>query len=217
MEKSILPRIEKKRTQKEPLAELLGRIDEAIESISEKAENNPEESEPASTASDDSIKLALKDNSIEHDPDPFEAQKEEEIVFDDFISELADPDNETSETGQIDEQYMARIEPVERESNETLIPFPNLIITAGIQAGKKIPLLPMTMTIGREHDNNIELKDEEVARYHSRILFHDGQFVLEDLKNSTGTWVNKKKISRVTLKNSDKIRLGSTELIIDFS
>lgn len=94
--------------------------------------------------------------------------------------------------------------------------FPVLIIVGGPGSGKKLPLVPMTMTVGREHDNNIELKDEDVARYHARISFQRGQYILEDLESSTGTWVNDERITETTLKQGDKIRVGATELVIDF-
>jgi hypothetical protein len=94
--------------------------------------------------------------------------------------------------------------------------FPVLIIVGGPGSGKKLPLVPMTMTVGREHDNNIELKDEDVARYHARISFQRGQYVLQDLESSTGTWVNDERITDVVLKQGDKIRVGATEMIIDF-
>jgi hypothetical protein len=94
--------------------------------------------------------------------------------------------------------------------------FPVLIVTRGPGSGKKIPLVPMTMTLGREHDNNIELKDEDVARYHARISFQRGRYLLQDLESSSGTWVNDLRITETTLKHGDKIRVGNTELIIDF-
>lgn len=94
--------------------------------------------------------------------------------------------------------------------------FPVLIIVGGPGAGKKLPLVPMTMTVGREHDNNIELKDEDVARYHARISFQRGQYVLQDLESSSGTWVNDERISETVLKQGDKIRVGATEMVIDF-
>lgn len=94
--------------------------------------------------------------------------------------------------------------------------FPVLIITKGPGSGKKLPLLPMTMTLGREHDNNIELKDEDVARYHARIVYKKGEFCLEDLDSSSGTWVNDERIKEAVLNHGDKIRVGGTELMIDF-
>jgi hypothetical protein len=94
--------------------------------------------------------------------------------------------------------------------------FPNLVIIKGTGAGKKIPLLTLTMTIGREHDNNIEIKDEEVARYHARLTHRDGVYHIEDLGSSTGTWVNGEKVDGKVLTHGDKITLGKTELLIDF-
>ncbi len=94
--------------------------------------------------------------------------------------------------------------------------FPILVVTKGAGAGKKLPLVPMTMTIGREHDNNIELKDEDVARYHARISYERGHYILQDLDSSSGTWVNDEKITEAQLKHGDKILVGSTEMLVDF-
>ncbi|MFQ5510285.1 MAG: FHA domain-containing protein [Candidatus Krumholzibacteriia bacterium] len=94
--------------------------------------------------------------------------------------------------------------------------FPVLIITKGPGAGKKLPLVPMTMTIGREHDNNIELKDEEVSRYHARISYESGEYVIKDLDSSSGTWVNEERIAEAALNQGDRIQVGATELVIDF-
>ncbi|MEE9269595.1 MAG: FHA domain-containing protein [Candidatus Krumholzibacteria bacterium] len=94
--------------------------------------------------------------------------------------------------------------------------FPVLIITKGPGAGRKLPLVPMTMTIGREHDNNIELKDEEVSRYHARISYEGGQYLIKDLDSSSGTWINEEKISEKALEHGDKIRLGGIEMVVDF-
>jgi hypothetical protein len=95
--------------------------------------------------------------------------------------------------------------------------YPSLVIRSGVHAGKIVPLLPMTMSIGREHDNNIELKDPEVARYHARILYADARFVIEDLESSTGTWVNGERLTRAALNDGDVIRIGGTELVLEFA
>jgi hypothetical protein len=93
---------------------------------------------------------------------------------------------------------------------------PILVVTQGPSAGKRVPLVPTTMTLGREHDNNIELKDEEVARYHARIAFDSGEYRIEDLDSSTGTWVNGNRIAKASLSHGDKIKLGRTEILINW-
>jgi pSer/pThr/pTyr-binding forkhead associated (FHA) protein len=92
---------------------------------------------------------------------------------------------------------------------------PSLVFVSGAHAGQSIALLPTTLTIGREHDNNVEIKDPDVARYHARIMNERGNYVVEDLDSSTGTWVNGQRTRRATLAQGDVIRVGQTELAFD--
>jgi len=94
---------------------------------------------------------------------------------------------------------------------------PTLSVRTGPHAGRTIPLLPMTMSIGRESDNNIELKDPDVARYHARIVYERGRFSLENLDGSNGTYINGESVSRADLNDGDRIVIGSTELVFELS
>jgi hypothetical protein len=93
---------------------------------------------------------------------------------------------------------------------------PSLVFVSGPHAGQSIPLLTTTLTIGREHDNNIEIKDADVARYHARILNDRGEYVIEDMASTTGTWVNGTRAQRAPLGHGDVIRIGQTEIAVDF-
>lgn len=132
---------------------------------------------------------------------------------DDPLSALADPSDERRATQT--SKVTTSTKTVDR-ATATATGFPNLVIITGHSSGRKVPLLPMTMSIGREHDNNIELKDPEVARYHARVLFENGRFILEDLESSNGTWLNGEQIKQSSLVNGDRIKLGDTEMVIDF-
>jgi len=127
---------------------------------------------------------------------------------DDPLAALADPTGDQIKT--------KTPETTEPEPEAVCMGFPNLVMITGPSSGRKIPLLPMTMSIGREHDNNIELKDPDVGRYHARILYENGRFLLEDLESSNGTWVNGEKITSTTLKNGDRVKIGEIEMAIDF-
>ena len=48
-----------------------------------------------------------------------------------------------------------------------------------------------------------------MSRRHAAITFEDGQFILTDLDSRNGTFVNKKRIRRTALHNSDKISFGT--------
>lgn len=124
----------------------------------------------------------------------------------DPLAHLADPCDESSDG---DSDVSARSAAPVRTG------IPILSVKSGPGAGKRLPLLPVSMTIGREVDNNIELKDKDVARYHARISYESGRHVIEDVEGSSGTFVNGKKITRTALNPGDVIRVGGTELSMD--
>jgi hypothetical protein len=131
----------------------------------------------------------------------------------DPLANLADPGNESAEPSGAP---TPRRGPAPRaDSPPTGLPI--LTVASGPGAGKKLPLLPVTMTLGREVDNNIELKDKDVARYHARISYESGKYVIQDLEGSSGTFVNGQKVTKAALAPGDVIRVGSTELTLDMA
>jgi hypothetical protein len=106
--------------------------------------------------------------------------------------------------------------PASRPAQRNPARTPSLVFVNGAHAGESVPLLPTTLTIGREHDNNVELKDPDVARYHARIVYERGNYIVEDLESTTGTWVNGEKTRKSPLNHGDVVRVGSTEIAIDF-
>jgi hypothetical protein len=79
----------------------------------------------------------------------------------DPLSALADPSDEQRESSDAPDAGSADTDATAKE--EVCMGFPNLVIVSGASSGKKVPLLPMTMSVGREHDNNIELKDTTIT------------------------------------------------------
>jgi hypothetical protein len=124
-------------------------------------------------------------------------------IEEDPLADLADP--------LIDESYSDPETSDRDRSSPPKSGTPTLTIK-GPGIDKVVPVLPITMSIGREHDNNIEIKDEEVSRYHARITHENGRYVLRTLEESSNTWVNGERMSEVVLKDKDKIRIGRTEL-----
>ncbi|MBP2681571.1 MAG: hypothetical protein H6Q78_1434 [Candidatus Krumholzibacteriota bacterium] len=129
----------------------------------------------------------------------------------DSLSDLADPsdDRTAPPAGSTSQPVERRIEP-----SDTL---PILTVVSGPAAGKRVPLLPMTMTLGREVDNNIEIKDIDVARYHARISFEGGHYTIQDLEGSSGTFVDGQKVSKAILSPGSKIRVGNSELSLELA
>jgi pSer/pThr/pTyr-binding forkhead associated (FHA) protein len=100
-----------------------------------------------------------------------------------------------------------------------------LVIERGKSAGKQFLLSSAESQIGRWDadggvfpDVDLDTDDPEakVSRRHARVTFRDGQYFLEDLGSTNGTFVNRgKRLSpgtRQSLKDGDEIIVGKTFL-----
>lgn len=70
-----------------------------------------------------------------------------------------------------------------------------------------IALDKAVVRIGRDLDNDVLISAPTVSGHHAQIEFQNGQFYLQDLRSSNGTFVNKQKVEgNVLLKSGDIIR-----------
>jgi pSer/pThr/pTyr-binding forkhead associated (FHA) protein len=79
--------------------------------------------------------------------------------------------------------------------------------------GKQFPVGSGDVTLGRDAGNTVPLPDADVSRQHARIVRTGNSHVLVDMDSTNGTRVNGKRVSEVTLRRGDKIKLGSTTLV----
>ncbi len=87
-------------------------------------------------------------------------------------------------------------------------PAAELIVLAPSGQRSRASVNSFPFLIGRQADNNLVLRDNRASRQHTRILWEDGQYVIEDLNSRHGTWVNGERIARHVLRNSDRIEFG---------
>ena len=93
-------------------------------------------------------------------------------------------------------------------------PSATLVIRQGPQAGMSFPLSGGQAVIGREEGLEISLQDPESSRRHSRVSWQAGQFVIEDLGSTNGTFVNGVQITAPQMLNpGDSIGVGQTSLV----
>lgn len=67
-------------------------------------------------------------------------------------------------------------------------------------------------TLGRGSDCDIVLPDLTVSRFHARMEWEKGAFVIYDNNSSNGISLNGNKITSAALKSTDRISLGKTQL-----
>jgi hypothetical protein len=89
-----------------------------------------------------------------------------------------------------------------------------LHVTSGSLAGTSVPLGTQPITLGRAHDSTIVLDDDFASSRHARV-FPDpsGQWVVEDLGSTNGTYLDRTKINSPTpVPMGVPIRIGKTVL-----
>lgn len=78
---------------------------------------------------------------------------------------------------------------------------------------KEFSLAQGNLTIGRLPDNTVQVDNPAVSSHHARIYWDTDHFVLEDLNSLNGTFVNNRRVSKVTLKEGDQVLVGKHTLV----
>ncbi len=89
-----------------------------------------------------------------------------------------------------------------------------LFVSSGSLAGTSVPLGTQQITLGRAHDSTIVLDDDFASSRHARI-YQDpsGQWVVEDLGSTNGTYLDRTKITGpAPVPVGVPIRIGKTVL-----
>jgi len=72
--------------------------------------------------------------------------------------------------------------------------------------------------MGREEGIDIVLQDPESSRQHARVAWQGGQFIVEDLGSTNGTFVNGIQITAPQVLNpGDSIGIGQTALVFQIA
>lgn len=84
-----------------------------------------------------------------------------------------------------------------------------IILRNGPLMGYSFLLHQDTTTLGRTVGNDVIIPDGTVSRHHAQLAFRNGQWSIQDLGSSNGTWVNGSRVKRPKpLMNGDEVRLG---------
>ncbi|HZJ02126.1 MAG TPA: FHA domain-containing protein [Thermoleophilia bacterium] len=90
---------------------------------------------------------------------------------------------------------------------------PVLVIrSGGGREGEKAVLDTELLTIGRDPENHLFLDDVSVSRHHARVIRDAVGYVIEDLNSLNGTYVNRKRLERHHLSDSDELQIGKFKL-----
>ncbi|GHD18526.1 FHA domain-containing protein [Streptomyces violarus] len=87
-----------------------------------------------------------------------------------------------------------------------------LVVTEGTLTGTTVALQGQTITLGRAHDSTIVLDDDYASSRHARIYpDRDGQWIVEDLSSTNGTYLDRNRLTTPTpIALGAPIRIGKT-------
>jgi len=80
---------------------------------------------------------------------------------------------------------------------------------------RTIPFDGRPLTIGRAPDNGLVVRDGRASRHHARIDARRGTLILTDLGSTNGSFVNDRRVESVALGAGDRIRIGTTSILIE--
>ena len=88
-----------------------------------------------------------------------------------------------------------------------------LLVTGGSLTGTSIGLTDQQITIGRANDATLVLSDDYASSRHARLFPQNGQWIVEDLGSTNGTYLDRQKVTQPTpVFPGVPIRIGKTVL-----
>jgi pSer/pThr/pTyr-binding forkhead associated (FHA) protein len=89
-----------------------------------------------------------------------------------------------------------------------------VVVTEGPLRGTRIALGQQSILIGRSPESTLVLSDDYASGRHARIFPQDGEWYVEDLESTNGTFVGQQRVasSPVKLVVGSTMRIGTTVL-----
>jgi two-component system cell cycle response regulator len=88
-----------------------------------------------------------------------------------------------------------------------------LTLLTGPSAGEVFTLGATETIIGRDEEAHLRPADAAISRRHARIVYlESGEYILEDLASTNGTFVGSEPVTRRTLRSGEQIQLGPNVL-----
>jgi hypothetical protein len=88
-----------------------------------------------------------------------------------------------------------------------------LVVTGGQLAGTKLTLGESPITIGRAEDSTLVITDDYASARHARLVPRSGQWFVEDLGSTNGTYLDRNRVNGPTpVPIGVPIRIGRTSI-----
>ncbi|MES2171419.1 MAG: FHA domain-containing protein [Actinomycetota bacterium] len=86
-----------------------------------------------------------------------------------------------------------------------------LVIVSGPKSGLELPLTGEPLTIGRSSESGLVIRDDYTSTHHARLMLWDGNWVIQDLDSTNGTFLDGNRVTLPTpVPPNTPIRIGTT-------
>jgi hypothetical protein len=90
-------------------------------------------------------------------------------------------------------------------------PASRLVIVSGPKSGLELPLGSEPLTIGRSSESGLVIRDDYTSTHHARLMLWDGNWVIQDLDSTNGTFLDGNRVTLPTpVPLNTPIRIGTT-------
>jgi len=90
-----------------------------------------------------------------------------------------------------------------------------LVVEPPEQRGRAYPVVG-ELSVGRAPGCQVIIEDTYVSQVHARVYAREGNYVVEDLGSTNGTYLNRKKVAGpTTLQRGDRLQFGNTVLELE--
>lgn len=83
----------------------------------------------------------------------------------------------------------------------------------GMVAGQRIMIDKSQVMLGRSGVCDVQLHDPKISRQHAVLRLQSEGYEIEDLRSTSGTYVNGRRISIQRLRDRDQVRMGDSVLV----
>jgi pSer/pThr/pTyr-binding forkhead associated (FHA) protein len=88
-----------------------------------------------------------------------------------------------------------------------------LVVTQGALVGTSVTLGEAPVTIGRANSSTLVLTDDFASAHHARLFPHGGQWFIEDVGSTNGTYLDRTRVTSPTpVPMGMPVRIGKTVL-----
>lgn len=90
-----------------------------------------------------------------------------------------------------------------------------LIIKLQDREIKRVPILKVITTIGRDDDQDVVIDNPAISRAHAVVEYEGGEFIIRDLESDNGLFANGERVKRWRLADHDHVQLGKFTVVFE--